>query len=120
MFRYLGVPINEISYLFGNNETMVQSSSFPHAPLHKRHNILSYHYVRSMIAKGFIALHHLNSASNLADVLTKHWSHNSVYGLLKPIFHYMGNTAMLYTDDMPGCLDMTIKKKEKKRVVTIV
>ena len=57
--RYLGVPINDISYVFGDNETMINSSSFPHARLHKRHNILTFHFVRSMIAKGFIALNHL-------------------------------------------------------------
>ena len=104
-FRYLGIPINDKSYLFGDNETMVQSSSFPYARLHKRHNILSYHYVRSMVARGFIALHHLKSANNLADILTKHWSHNSVYNLLRPIFHHSGNTASLYKDDSPYCLD---------------
>ena len=76
--RYLGVPINDTSYVFGDNETMINSSSFPHARLHKRHNILTFHFVRSMIAKGFIALNHLRSKNNLSDVLTKHWSHSSV------------------------------------------
>ena len=41
-FSYLGVPINDISYVFGDNETMINSSSFLHAKLHKRHNILYY------------------------------------------------------------------------------
>lgn len=108
-FRYLGVPINDISYVFGDNESMIDSSSFPYARLRKRHNILSFHYVRSMIAKGFIALHHLISSSNLADILTKHWSHNSVYNLLKPLFHHVGNTAQLYIDDSPECLDNIIQ-----------
>ena len=98
-FRYLGVPINRISYAFGDNETMINSASFPHAKLHKRHNILSYHYVRSMIAAGFIAMHHIPSEANLADVLSKHWAYQSVYHLLQPIFHHVGNTASLYEDD---------------------
>jgi hypothetical protein len=105
-FRYLGVPINNVSYVFGDNETMIDSSTFPHSRLHKRHNILSYHYVRSMIAKGFLAMHHIPSGDNVADVVSKHWSHASVYhSLLKPIFHHIGNTAKLYEDDSPGCLD---------------
>ena len=107
-FRYLGIPIKDKSYVFGDNETMIQSSSFPHARLQKRHNILSYHFVRSMIARGFIALHHLKSKNNLVDVLTKHWSHTSVYNLLRPIFHHGGNTASLYTDDTPYCLDQYV------------
>jgi hypothetical protein len=99
-FRYLGVPIHNTSYVFGDNESMINSSTYPDARLHKRHNILSYHYVRSMIARGFIKLTHINSQSNLADVLSKHWSYNSVKGLLKPVFHYTGNTADLYIDDV--------------------
>jgi hypothetical protein len=107
-FRYLGVPIHDTSYVFGDNETMINSASIPGARLQKRHNILSYHYVRSMISRGFIALHHLRSHNNLSDVLTKHWSYNSVRHLLQPAFHYVGNTANLYIDDTPGCLDTKI------------
>ena len=36
-FRYLGVPVNVIRYVFGENESMINSSSFLHAKLHKRH-----------------------------------------------------------------------------------
>ena len=94
--RYLGVPLHEISYIFGDNKSMIDSSTNPQSRLHKRHNILSYHYVRSMIARGYIALVHTNSKDNLADVVTKHWSYNSVKGLLKPVFDHSGNTADLY------------------------
>ena len=110
-FRYLGVPINDISYVFGDNETMINSASDPGARLRKRHNILSFHFVRSMISRGFIALHHIRSHNNLSDVLTKHWSYNSVKDLLKPIFHFIGNMANLYIDDSPSCLDRMFNKR---------
>ena len=106
--RYMGIPINNISYVFGDNKSMIDSASFPDSRLNKRHNILSYHYVRSMVACGHLAVHHVTSASNLADVLSKHWSYNSVYRLLQPIFHHFGNTASLYQDDDPDCLDSLI------------
>ena len=57
--RYLGIPICNVSYVFGDNETQINSATLPHARLHKRHNILSYHFVRNMIACGYINLHHL-------------------------------------------------------------
>ena len=98
-FRYLGVPVHDISYVFGDNKSMIDSSTYPYARLHKRHNILSYHYVRSMIARGFIALTHTNSGDNLADVVTKHWSYNTVKNLLKPVFYHSGDTNDLYDDD---------------------
>ena len=94
--RYLGVPINDISYVFGDNETMINSSSFPHARLHKRHNILTFHFVRSMISRGFIALNHLRSENNLSDILTKHWSHTSVYNLLNSVYSIIEETQQTY------------------------
>ena len=118
-FRYLGVPIHERSYVFGDNESMINSSTLPDARLQKRHNILSYHYVRSMISRKFISMYHLKSANNLADILTKHWSHASNYQLLQPIFHHVGNTANLYIDDRPGCLDNVIIPSEAKSGTTV-
>ena len=80
--RYLRVPMYDISYMFRDNESMANSATFPYARLHKRHNILSYHYVRSMIARKFISLTHLTFKSNLADIVTKHWGHSSAYPLI--------------------------------------
>jgi len=41
--RYLGIPIAGKSFLFGDNESVVNSSKHPHAKLHKRHTMLSFH-----------------------------------------------------------------------------
>jgi hypothetical protein len=38
---YLGIPVYEKSYLFGDNKSMVDSSMMPHSKLHKHHNVLS-------------------------------------------------------------------------------
>ena len=77
--------------------------------MHKRHNILLFHYIRSVIAQGFISLTHIDSGSNLADVLSKHWSCQSVNALLKPFFDSMGDAANLYIDDSADCLDGLVK-----------
>ena len=54
--RYLGKPVHDIDYVWGDNESIINSSAIPDAKLHKRHNILSFHFVRSMISKGYIRL----------------------------------------------------------------
>ena len=41
--RYLGVPVREQSYMFGDNKSVVDSSTVPHSKLAKRHNALSFH-----------------------------------------------------------------------------
>jgi hypothetical protein len=48
--RYLGVPVNTKSYMFGDNQAVVTNSAIPHSSLNKRYNALSYHRVREMIA----------------------------------------------------------------------
>ena len=57
-----------------------------------------------MVAKGFIAMHHVVSKSNVADIVTKHWGHSSVYNLLKPVFRHQGDTDKLYEDGSPEAL----------------
>jgi hypothetical protein len=48
--RYLGAPVSEKSYMFGNNQAVVSYSTIPHSSLNKRHNALAYHRVREMIS----------------------------------------------------------------------
>lgn len=92
MLRYLGVPIYGKSYLFGDNQSVVTSSTIPHSVLTKRHNALSYHRVREAIAAGFIAFHFIQGKNNPADILSKHWAYNDVKGVLIPILYWKGNT----------------------------
>ena len=40
MLCYLGVPVAGKNFMFGDNESVVKSSSFPHSKLRKRHNAL--------------------------------------------------------------------------------
>ena len=107
-FRYLGVPVFETSYVFGDNESQIKSSSIPYAKLSKRHNILSWHYVRNQIAMGFISMHHIPSRFNVSDTLSKHWGHQSNYeNLIKPLlnFHDYEKTQVFTEEEMELLLD---------------
>ena len=90
---YLGVPIIGPSILFGDNESIVNTTSRPHGKLHKRPLMLSYHYVREALATGeYVYSFVNNSKKNASDVLSKHWHHKDVYpNIIKPLlFHGMG------------------------------
>ena len=91
--RYLGVPVLQKSYMFGDNKTVVDSATKIHAKLHKRHTALSFHRVREAMAAGFIAFNHIAGVRNPADVLSKHWSYACVWNLLQPLLFWMGDTA---------------------------
>ena len=96
--RYLGVPVRERSYMFGDNKAVVDSSVHPHSKLHKRHNALSFHRVREAIASKYVSLHHLPGEHNPSDILSKHWGYQQIWKLLQPILFYSGDTAGLYEE----------------------
>ncbi|NND72996.1 MAG: hypothetical protein HKN43_15585, partial [Rhodothermales bacterium] len=83
--RYLGVPIKGKAYLFGDNKSVVQSSTVPQSRLNKRHTALAYHRVREAIASGMMVFHHLSGEFNPADILSKHWGYQQIWPQMRPI-----------------------------------
>ena len=61
MLRYHGVPIIGPSQIFGDNESVVNSSMKFHAKIHKQHNTISFHWVRESIAADIYRFHHIYS-----------------------------------------------------------
>ena len=91
--RYLGVPVRDKSYMFGDNKSVVTSSTIPNSTISKRHHLSSYHRVREAIAAKFISFHWKDGKSNPADILSKHWEFATVWPMLKPILFWRGETA---------------------------
>ena len=89
-----------MDYVWEDNESIINSSTIPESKLNKRHKILYFHYVRSMISREYINLQHLASKWNFTDILTKNYFYqNSHHELIQPVFHHSGNTAILFLDD---------------------
>ncbi len=101
-FRYLGVPINSTSYMFGDNDSMINSSRRTDAKLHKRHVALSFHRVREAVASGMIVLSHIGSKLNPSDILSKFWTHTAVWMTLQPLLFWQGDTLDCYSDASPS------------------
>jgi hypothetical protein len=100
VLRYLGVAVKGSTMMFSDNESVVNSSSVPHARLHKCHTALSFHHVREGIAAGIAKFHHVSSADNPADILSKHWGHKQVWPLLQPLMFWEGDTMDLAPDEL--------------------
>ena len=91
--RYLGVPIRDKSYMFGDNRSVVTSSTIPNSTISKRHHLASYHRVGEAIAAKYISFHWKDGKSNHADILSKHWEFATVCPMFKPILFWRGETA---------------------------
>jgi len=86
--------------MFGDNKTVVDSSTIPHSKLHKRHTILSFHRVREAIASGMVAFYYLPGTINPADILSKHWGYTQIWSMLQPLLFWQGDTANLFKDEV--------------------
>jgi hypothetical protein len=91
--RYLGVPIQEKSYMFGDNKSVVDSSMQLHAKLHKRHTMLSFHRVCETIAAGIIGFYFFPGEHNPTDILSNLWWNLQVcWTQLNAMLFWHGNT----------------------------
>ena len=72
ILRYLGVPIIETTFMFGDNKSVIDNSSILHSKLHKSHNILSFHRIQEAIAAEIVIFNFIPGLINPADLLSKH------------------------------------------------
>jgi len=94
--RYLGVPIQGKTFMFGDNKSVITSSTIPHSQLSKQHNALSYHRVReAMACKDLLGFYHIPSDKNPADILSKHWGYQQVWPQLKALLFWQGDTKAI-------------------------
>ena len=91
--RYLDVPVTQMSQMFGDNNTVMDSATKINSMLHKRHTVLSFHRVHEAIAAGFIGFHHIPGARNPADVLSKQRLNACVWTLFQLLLFWQGDTA---------------------------
>lgn len=94
---YLGVPLKNKVYVFGDNKSVVTSSTLPQSKLSKRHIALAYHRVREAVASKMLSFTHLPGVSNPADILSKHWSNHKIWPMFQPLLFWEGNTLDCYS-----------------------
>ena len=73
--------------MFGDKESIVNSSTNIHAKLHKRYTALSFDRLQTPISSRYVRFNHIPGTENQSDVSSKHWSYNSVKDVVLPIFN---------------------------------
>ena len=92
--RMMGIPIDGPSWMFGDNQSVITSSTIPESALNKRHNALSYHLVRECIAANIIYFLHIEGKHNPSDLLTKILSRADFGPLIQPLLFWKGDTII--------------------------
>jgi hypothetical protein len=93
--RMFGVPIDGRAWLFGDNASVVTSSTIPHSSLNKRHNALSYHRIREAMAAKIMWFIHMDGKQNPADLITKFLAFPEAWGFLEPLLFWKGETDII-------------------------
>ena len=91
--RMFGVPIDGPSWLFGDNRSVITSSTIPHSQLLKCWNALSYHRVREAVAACVVRFHYLDRKQNSADVMTKALDHADMWPHVDTLLFRKGETV---------------------------
>ena len=72
--RMFGIPIDgdhPSTYIFCDNEGVVNNSSYVHSTLNKKHSDIAYHFTRWNVAAKVIKVAWIGTDRNIADALTK-------------------------------------------------
>ena len=82
----LGIPLRDnATVLFGDNQGVIMNTSLPSSSLKKRHNAISYHFVREAVAANILRLVYLPTNLNISDILTKAITPTKLRNLIWPI-----------------------------------
>ena len=68
--RMMGIPINEPSFIYGDNKSMIYNTSIPESVLRKKNHSISYHFIREGTASGEWKTGYIKRDDNVADLLT--------------------------------------------------
>jgi len=69
--RMMGIEVDNPTYVYGDNMSVVTNSSKPESQLKKKCNSICYHAVRESVAMGESLVSHISTDNNPADLMTK-------------------------------------------------
>jgi hypothetical protein len=69
--RMMGIPLDEPTYCYGDNMSVIYNTQKPESTLRKKSNSICYHFCREVIAMGECRTAHVRSVDNPADICTK-------------------------------------------------
>ena len=69
--RMMGVRVDEPTYIYGDNQSVLANTSNPGSTLKKKSAAIAYHFVREGCVKDAWRTHYIDTNHNVADLFTK-------------------------------------------------
>jgi len=83
--RMFGLNVSEYTYIWCDNEAVVNNSSIPSNALNKKHNAVSFHLVREVVASDAVRVAHIEGINNPADLFTKILAKNKRFQFIEQL-----------------------------------
>jgi hypothetical protein len=101
MLYIMGIPVDDPSLMFGDNQCVIFLSTIPQSDLNKHHNAFSYHRVRETIAAGLPYFIHIDGKLNQSDILTMVSAWAKVWPLIQPMLFWTGYSTKHIHHNLP-------------------
>ena len=69
--RMMGITVDEPTFVFGDNQSVLANTTNPTSTLKKKSNAIAYHFFREGVARDEWRTAYINTHDNVADMLTK-------------------------------------------------
>ena len=90
--RMMGIPVDEHAFVFGDNQSVLANTTNPGSTIKKKMHSIAYHFIREGCAKDEWRTAYINTAENIADLLTKPLpSGEKRWYFVSKILHWLGS-----------------------------
>ena len=90
--RLMGIPCEEPTFIYGDNQSVLANTTNPDSTLKKKSNSIAYHFVREGTAKDEWRTAYINTNENPADLLTKMLAAGKREHFVRMLLHFIFRT----------------------------
>jgi len=92
--RAMGIPCEDPTFLFGDNQSVLWNTTIPDSTLKKKSNSIAYHFVREGCARDEWQTTYVNTHENPADLLTKPLSGEKRATFVRMVQHHIYGSSI--------------------------
>ena len=88
--RMFGIPVNEPTFIYGDNQSVLTNMIMPGSTLKKKSNSIAFHFVREGAGRDEWRTTYINTLLNVADLITKPLAGAKRWGFIRMLLHHIG------------------------------
>ena len=87
----MGIPVDELSFMFGDNQSMLANTANPGSTIKKKSQSICFHFIREGCARDEWRTAYVKTCENIADLLTKSLPNGEKrWHFVNKILHWLG------------------------------